>query len=58
MSPRLQRAGGVWAMAFVLALVGLPLIAFVGEYLIDHPFIIVLSAVLASFLGLLELITQ
>lgn len=57
MNERLSRAIGVWVVVFIFLLITIPEIVLVGSLLVDHPVIILITAVLATLLGALELIS-
>lgn len=57
MNPRLARAAGIWAIVFVLSLIGFPLVSYIGNYLLDHGIVIVLAAMAATFLAVVEAVS-
>lgn len=57
MNPRLARAVGIWAIVFVLSLIGFPLVSYIGNYLLDHGIVIVLAAIAATFLAIVEAVS-
>jgi hypothetical protein len=54
---RLSGAATVWVFGFLFLLVFISSVWIVGGFLVDHPIVILISVVIATILGILELVT-